>query len=68
MKTRAFILCAAALLLSVSINASAQTDELEPGIYAIVDGEATALSHVMGITGNSGTEILGVEIGKTKTN
>lgn len=68
MKTRSFILCAAAMLLSVSINASAQTDELEPGIYAIVDGEAIALSHVMGITGNSGTEILGVEIGKTKTN
>lgn len=66
MKKKAFFLCAAVLLLSVSFMASAQSEDLEPGIYAVVDGDYSVLAHTMGITGNSGTSVFGIDVGQSK--
>lgn len=66
MRTKNIFFCTIVMLLSASINVFAQTEDRGPGIYAVVDGEYTALNHAMGITGNSGTAILSIEIGKTK--
>lgn len=44
----------------------AQSDNLAPGIYAVVDGTATHLSYTAGGAANSGLNVIGVEIGKSK--
>ena len=44
----------------------AQDEKLAPGIYAIVDSTVTHLSYTSGVVANSGTNLLGVELGKTK--
>lgn len=62
----------AAALLCCTFNANAQESaepsqlDLEPGIYAIVDGQATALSYSNGTAVSSSSNILGFELGKSK--
>lgn len=59
------LFCTIAIVLAAAFCASAQ-DTLEPGIYALVDGSCTSLSYANGITANSSTNVLGIEIGKRK--
>lgn len=49
-----------------ALTALAQDEKLDPGIYAIVDNEATHLAYTNGITSNSGLNVVGIEVGKTK--
>ena len=44
----------------------AQSEKLAPGIYSIVDSTVIHLSYTSGVVANSGTNLLGVELGKTK--
>ena len=46
----------------------AQSERLEPGIYAIIDSTATPLTYSNGVAANSGINIIGVEVGSTKYN
>ena len=55
----------AVCLLSATVS-FAQDEKLAPGIYAIVDSTVTHLSYTPGVASNSSSNILGVELGKTK--
>ncbi len=46
--------------------AFAQSEKLAPGIYAIIDSTATHLSYTPGVAANSGINVIGVELGRTK--
>lgn len=59
------IIATLAIVLA-SVSLFAQNDEHEPGIYAVNGEEYQALSLATGVMSNQGTNILGVEIGKTK--
>ncbi len=65
---KSFYLIFAALLctLSFTVNAYAQMDEREPGLYAIVGEESIPLTYSNGTTSVTSTGILGVELGKKK--
>lgn len=53
-------------LLTLSIVASAQNDNLEPGIYSVIDGNPSHLVYANGTAASSSSSLLGIEIGKTK--
>ncbi|MCQ2149983.1 MAG: hypothetical protein MJY45_06520 [Bacteroidales bacterium] len=63
MKRITFVIVAC---LTFAAAAFAQDEKLEPGIYAVIDGNATPLSYANGIAGNTGLNVVGVEIGKVK--
>lgn len=52
--------------LFFTVNAYAQMDEREPGLYAIVGEESIPLTYSNGTTSVTSTGILGVELGKKK--
>lgn len=56
----------AALVCFTVLDLSAQNDTRDPGIYAVVDGVSTPLVYTSGIAHKSGTEVLGLEIGRSK--
>ena len=64
---RKICLIAAAMMGFVlsSVVALGQVDEMEPGIYAMVEGEPVPLGFVNGTTAVSTTGVLGVEVGKS---
>lgn len=49
-----------------AVNAYAQMDERQPGLYAIVGDESIPLTFSNGTTSVSTTGILGVEVGRTR--
>lgn len=53
-------------VLALSFAASAQNDNLDPGIYSIIDGTATHLVYTNGAAISSSNNLLGLEIGDTK--
>lgn len=56
-----------AICLGFSAVSSAQDDtKLEPGIYAVIDGVKTPLLYTNGVTANTSTNIVGIELGKRK--
>ena len=55
-----------AACLAFAATSFAQSEKLAPGIYAIVDGTATHLSYTPGTAANTGFNVIGVEVGKTK--
>lgn len=61
---RLFALVAAATSVFFAGNSYAQTDEREPGLYAIVGEESVPLAYTNGTVHSSSTGILGVEFGK----
>lgn len=59
----------ASIIISVlvfSFTASAQNQDLEPGIYSVIDGNATHLVYTNGTAVSSSNNILGLEIGGSK--
>lgn len=52
--------------LAFAATTFAQSEKLAPGIYAIVDSTATHLHYSLGTVLNSGFNVIGVEVGKTK--
>ena len=55
-----------AAILTFAAVAFAQDEKLTSGIYAVVDSTATHLTYTSGIAANSGINVIGVEVGKTK--
>ncbi|MBQ0150050.1 MAG: hypothetical protein KBT08_05470 [Bacteroidales bacterium] len=53
-------------VLAFSLVCSAQSENLTPGIYSIIDGNATHLTYANGAAISSSNNLLGVEIGNTK--
>ena len=70
MKTNHILLAIAIITGSIlaSFDANAQTDERAPGIYAVVDGQSTPLTFIIGSTSAGGVGALGIEVGKKKVN
>lgn len=62
MRIKLFLVALATLF---TINAFAQKDEHEPGIYSIIGGKATPLTYSSGIQAQQSSGILGFEIGKS---
>lgn len=52
--------------LAFSMAVYAQNGDLQPGIYSVIDGNVTHLVYTNGTTVNSGSNLLGLEIGKSK--
>ena len=65
MKRTCFYAFAAIFSLAFGLNASAQLDEREPGIYTIVNGESVPLEFTAGTTSVKTTNILGFETGNS---
>ena len=66
MRTIQFLFAALVCAFAFNINADAQMDEREPGLYAIVGEESIPLVYSNGTASVSSTGILGVELGKKK--
>lgn len=60
------IITIVAACLAISATTFAQNEKLSPGIYAIVDDNATHLTYSKSISSHSGINIIGVEVGKNK--
>ncbi len=52
--------------LAFAVTTFAQNGKLAPGIYAVIDSTVTHLPYTSGVAANSGTNVIGVELGKTK--
>lgn len=66
MKKHPYILIALLFTLCFTAKASAQMDEREPGLYAVVGGQSIPLTYSNGTTYVGSTGILGVEVGRMK--
>ncbi len=62
---RIISLIAACLFISAAVFA--QDEKLAPGIYSIVDDIATHLTYTPGMQSNTGFNVIGVEIGNSKS-
>ena len=62
---RKFFLCAFALFAATFIS-SAQMDDREPGLYAMIDGESVPLVYHSGIASTTKRTLLGLEVDKSK--
>ena len=59
-------LIAAIAAVCMAFMASAQDENLAPGIYSIIDGQATRLTYTSGAVSSSSVGVLGLDLGKQK--